>query len=116
MRQPGPGCGRGTFETPDHPSLEEIKWFNCMKDVVERRFGNVIWDGARKAAYKFEKPEIFVFHRNKERFSPLSEASAVVGHLQPINKLRIYAPLEMRKSVSAFCNDLWEEKEAQEGE
>lgn len=111
------GHFRLAFDTPDHPKTQELERFDWLQAEAEREFGGtVVFDEARKAAYAFDQPEVYVRHHKTGLYEPLSEASSLVGSLRKIQKCRVYAAQEVRDEVATFCTRFWSERRQRETE
>lgn len=90
------------FESGEHLSAEETGILQAVIEDVSRQFPahQVLVSRAAKDPHRFEQDRVWVAADNGS-ITPIQEASHFIGHLERIDRFRVYAPRERIDEVAA---------------
>ncbi len=103
---------RAVFETPEVPTLEDQELAKEIENALGTDIGFI--DCASSSWYKFESADVPILLRpgkEDETLTTLSACSPVVNGLKPIERTRIYVPLDKRKRAEEIVTRTRSEKE-----
>jgi hypothetical protein len=95
------------FQTAETPTEEEIQLAQRIQSVLGARIGFV--DLAESSWYKFDSADIPLLLRpgqGDEELTTLSTRSSVVKGLKPIERRRIYVPLDSRNESRSIVSEI----------
>ena len=98
---------RRVFQTAETPTEEEIQLAQRIQSVLGARIGFV--DLAESSWYKFDSADIPLLLRpgqGDEELTTLSTRSSVVKGLKPIERRRIYVPLDSRNESRSIVSEI----------
>ncbi len=98
------------FETREHLTPEEGRWFEELVPRLEARFGsdNLLVDHSAKDPHRLEKKRVLV-KRWDGSLQPMAEASDFIRHMSRIDSFRVYAPKDLHREVAEEVRRLWSE-------
>jgi len=104
---------RSVFETPEIPSTADQEFAKEIQEALGDNIGFV--DCASNSWYRFESSDIPILlrpGRKDEKLTVLSAISSVVNSLKPIERTRIYVPLDKKDQAQHIVANKRTEKES----
>ena len=102
-------------ETTDHPNGGELVAFEWLWSELKREFGilSLHFDEATKAPLNYRRPPLFMLRENN-KYESLAEKSTLIGKLETIRKVRVYAEPTVRSTVQNYCETFLSERKLKE--
>ena len=96
------------FETGEHLSAGERRWFEELLPRFEERFGreNLLVDHSAKDPHRLGEQRVLV-RRYDGSLLPMAEASDFISHMSRIDSYRVYAPPSLCAEVTAEIRRHW---------
>lgn len=96
------------FETPEHPTDEEITRLEFLYDKFVKEFEaeEYFTDMAAKAPHKFSSAGFHVKKRTND-YQNLVKHSKLIKNLEKIEQHRIYTKGDIKRRATEFCRDFW---------